>query len=274
MKRFSGTFTLVPLVFFSSEGAERSGYRYADRTGVSYEFPDLYLGRILPGTPFVYHLAVRGYTGTGIVGAVRPSTLVGRSVCEILDYQGFDVDVPLKRPDGFYYEANPEAGKLNVYWAQGVRPVSVAQFESIVAASLSEKAPPRPGAYASSSDAREVERASVDCAIAWLKSRYPGQSVVEMPRNNPGFDLVVGDIADPDLYVEVKGTRAELSVFWMTEGERAFSAANSAKYMLIVVSSLRPREGGAGDWHLRARMGAVHGDDFVLEPSQWRGLLV
>ncbi|MFJ8894449.1 protein NO VEIN domain-containing protein [Leifsonia sp. NPDC102414] len=273
MERLSDTFALVPLVFFSSEGAERSGYRYADRTGVSYEFPDAYLARILPGTPFVYHLAARGYTGAGIVGPIRPSTQVGRSVCEILDYRGFDSDVPLKRPDGYYYEADPDAGKVNVYCAQGVRSISVGQFELIVAASLSQETPLRPGTYASVEDANEIERASVDRAIAWLQSQYPDQSVVEMPRNNPGFDLVVGDVADPKLYVEVKGTRADSSVFWMTEGERAFSAANSAKYMLIVVSSLRPSEAGAGDWNLRARTGAVGGDDFVLEPSQWRGLL-
>jgi hypothetical protein len=273
MKRLSDTFRLMPLVFFSSEGAERSGYRYADRTGVSYEFPDAYLARIRPGVPFVYHLAVRGYTGAGIVGPIRPSAQLGRSVCEILDYRGFDNDVPLKRPDGYYYEADPDAGKVNVYWAQGVRSISVAQFESIVAASLSKEAPLRPGAYASAIDAKEVERASVDCAMAWLRAQYPGRVVVEMPHNNPGFDLMVGDIADPDLYVEVKGTRADSSVFWMTEGERAFSEANSAKYMLIVVSSLRPSEAGAGDWTLRARMGAVRGDDLILEPSQWRGLL-
>lgn len=263
----------MPLVFFSSEGSERSGYRYDDRTGVAYEFPDAYLTRILPGVPFVYHQAGRGYTGSGIVGSIRKSPLAGRSSCEILDYQSFSSDVPLRRPDGYYYEADPEAGKLNIYWAQGVRSISVPQFESIIEASVIGQPTSRPGVYASAEDALEVERASVDCAIAWLASKYPTKDVVEMPRNNPGFDLIVGEIANPDLYVEVKGTRADTSVFWMSEGERAFSVANAAKYMLIVVSSIRPSAAQPRDWKLRTRMGAVSGDDFVLEPSQWRGLL-
>lgn len=48
-----------PLVLVSNRQTA-SGHRYADRTGVSYEFPTAYRNMIRPGSPFVYYRSREG----------------------------------------------------------------------------------------------------------------------------------------------------------------------------------------------------------------------
>lgn len=54
----------MPLVLAENERSE-SGIRYADRTGVSYQFPRIYRGLLRPGERFVY------YRGRGKIGGGR-----------------------------------------------------------------------------------------------------------------------------------------------------------------------------------------------------------
>lgn len=46
---------LMPIVLVTVDGAERSGYKYDDRTGILYEYPKKYDGLIHSGERFVYN---------------------------------------------------------------------------------------------------------------------------------------------------------------------------------------------------------------------------
>lgn len=268
----------MPIVLYTGEGPSRSGYTYDDRTGVSYEFPDRYLSMIQPGERFIYHRPGH-YSGAGLIGPVAPSENASNSVCEILDYHPFDVDVPLRGPDDHYYEADPEAGRFGVFWSQGVRRVSERAYERMIAAGWPGGAPDLDGGkatggghgYADATTALAVERYAVEVVLELLRTEHPGIEVVEQARNNPGFDVRVGPADDPLAYIEVKGTQAGEPVFWLTEGERKFSLANADRYELFVIAGIDLETAGAHLLHRRT--GAVEGDGVTLEPSQWRGHL-
>ena len=271
----------MPIVLATAEGKEQSGYLYDDQTGVSYEYPNRYAKLVQAGEPFVYHIPRRGYTGAGIIGAITPSDKPAHWVCSILDYAPFDADVPLLAPTGQHFEAKPGVG---VYWSQGVRPLSVATFEAIMDAAAGAALTTVAGSggnaggsgngkggYASPETAAAVEAFSIARAKDWLAETFVGLDVLEMPHSNPGFDLVVGSLDAPVRYVEVKGTQAAESGFWMSEGERQFSIANADAYLLIIVSSINLKD--ETSFSLRVNEGAVDGDLFDLAPSQWRGTL-
>ncbi|HWL76090.1 protein NO VEIN domain-containing protein [Microbacterium sp.] len=262
----------MPLILYSGDGPSRDGYVYDDRTGVSYEFPDSYLSRVLEGERFVYHQP-RFYTGTGVIGRVVPSRNPGRSVCEILDWQPFDPPVPLKDPDGEYFEVDREAGKANVYWAQGVRSLTESSFERIVAAA--DAAPLAKNEVQTANATPEVrlnaKRYAVQFALDLLRAEHPDRPVVDLPPNNPGFDIRVGEAQDPHLYVGVKGTQSAEPLFWLSEGERLFSLANASSYELIVVAGIDLN--GSKPPQVHRHVGPLVYQALVLEPSQWRGLL-
>lgn len=106
--------------------------------------------------------------------------------------------------------------------------------------------------------------------MEWLADNYSGSLLAEMPHSNPGFDIAVGEVADPTLYVEVKGTQTAESSFFLSEGERKFSVAHSERYLLVVISGINLKSGA---FHLRYHGGAVAGEAFDLQATQWRGLL-
>ncbi len=261
----------MPLVLYSGDGPSRDGYDYDDKTGVSYEFPNRYLNRIVPGERFVYHQP-SAYTGIGVVGPVSASTAPDRSVCEVLDWQPFEPTLALKDEDG-YFEVDPGA-TTSVYWAQGVRRISEVGYERIVsAASIKGAAHSSVSAvYADTETRKALERHSVDAVLALLREEFPGEEICELPPNNPGFDIRVGPREAPLRFVEVKGTQSREPVFWMTEGERQFSEANADRYELIVVAGIDLAAAGSHQTH--RRRGAVGGPAFHLEPSQWRGRLI
>jgi hypothetical protein len=259
----------MPIVLYTGEGTEQSGYVYNDITGVSYEYPERYRKLVVTGEPFVYHMPGQ-YTGSGIIGAISPSQKPGHFVCEILDYEPFENPVPLKNEFGDAIESEPGSGK-SVYYSQGVRPLSWPAFQAILGTATSfEWLSPPPGGYARPEEAKAVEKSSVKTALRWLKAEYDGEAVTEMPHNNPGFDILVGDPKKPLKYAEVKGTRSFKPVFWMSEGERRFSVANSARYLLVVVSGVDLA--GVSRPTVRVRPGAID-DVAFMEPSQWRGVL-
>lgn len=265
----------MPVVLVEVGGVARSGHLYGDRTGVEYEYPSgRYESWIQPGERFVYQKPGKGYIGCGVVGEIRGSHQPGRLICDVLSVRLFEKPVSLKDAVGTYYEADTSYWKDKVYWGQGVRPLTDARFDAIVAAAGASPAPcpdPAPSTYADPSTARAVEDYSVAAAVDAMAERF-GQQPVVMPRNNPGFDLRVGPEECPIRYVEVKGTQTAGPVFFMSEGERQFSIRNSALYTLVVVSGIDLATASHGS--ISVRDGAVAGKDVELRPTQWRGQLV
>jgi hypothetical protein len=129
----------VPLVFAESEETE-SGIKYADKTGIIYEFPRAYRRLIQPGELFVYYRGRKRskggrqpqvYFGTGVVGEVGPAPDESRRlVCGIVDYRSFVDPVPFKTAAAGYLEFS---GARRGYFQQGVRTISVEEFENILA---------------------------------------------------------------------------------------------------------------------------------------------
>jgi hypothetical protein len=268
---------MVPVVLATAEGKDRSGYVYDDRTGISYEYPDRYRGYIDTGEPFVYHQPGKGYTGVGIIGAIRESAFEGRRVCEVLDYQEFLEAVPLKDDHGLYYEADPQywpSGRI--WWSKGVRPLSSGRYEAIVTtASIGSGADPKKPArtgYAGAVTSREVDAHAMDIAEDELHRLFPDHEVHRMPHNNPGFDFRVGGAMSPYRYIEVKGTSTGEPVFFMSEGKRDFSNGHASNYTLLVVVGVDWR--GRTHVELRRHDGAVTPDVVQLETMQWRGRLL
>ena len=88
--------------------------------------------------------------------------------------------------------------------------------------------------YASPEDLKAVDAVAMDLAVARAKSQWPSAEVKRMPHNNPGFDLRIEQHGQPDLFIEIKGTRRSMPVFFLTEGERVFATANADRYHLWV----------------------------------------
>jgi hypothetical protein len=268
-----------------------SGIEYADEAFVAYEYPPRYRKQIRPGVPFVYYRS-RGrvgggrqpqvYLGTGIIGPIRDSGTPGRLVCQILDGEEFLVPLPFKDENGNYLEPG---GSRSGYFQQGVRTIPEDVFQRIVA--LGGGGPMdgsgfgfededsdggrsqgvRPG-YATAADAQETERQSRKAVTQLLTRAVPGIKVIQMARNNPGFDLETSD--DRYRFIEVKGTIKRLPTFFMSEGERKFGDANRDAYLLAVVYGMDLARESHEDIAL-SRAPLQPGD--LLNPAQWAGRL-
>ena len=128
----------MPLVFAENEATE-SGVSYADRTGISYQYPDRYRNVIQPGERFVYYKgrkkreggrAPQVYFGSGVVGAtVRDVNRANRFNCDILDYWQFSNPVPFKDAGGEYFETG---AKRRGYFQPGVRIIAEKDFKRIL----------------------------------------------------------------------------------------------------------------------------------------------
>lgn len=277
------------LVLAMNEASE-ADITYEDLPFVSYEYPTRYRNRIREGERFVYYRGRRRagggrqpqvYLGTGVIGGIRPSRNPGRLICEVLDGDRFAELVPFKDEQGNHLEPG---GSRSGYFQQGVRKIPEEVFTAIIArgaaagsptGSLSPEPPPpspeRPptrGGYATPEDARAVELCSRKIVTAYLLEQFPAARVLDMPTNNPGFDLET-DI--PGLrYVEVKGTRGPLPEFFLSEGERRFGQTHSEDYLFAVVYGIVLSSGAhVGISTARAPLGAAHN----LTPRQWSGLL-
>ena len=111
---------------------------------------------------------------------------------------------------------------------------------------------------------RQVEEFAVAVASRVLAGRFPAAAVVEQPRNNPGFDLLVGDGVH---FCEVKGTRQPAPVFFLSEGERAFGSLHAARYSLLCVYDVELTIGSY-------RLAELIGDPSQrgrLQVAQWSG---
>jgi hypothetical protein len=280
----------VPLVLAMNDASE-SGIEYADEEYVTYEYPCRYRNRIRPGVPFVYYRS-RGrigggrqpqvYLGTGIVGDIWESSTPGRLVCQILDGEGFIVPLSFKDEKGNYLEPG---GSRRGYFQQGVRAIPEDVFQRIVALGgggpmdgsgfgldvQGSEVDPSPGVrpgYATAANAKETERQSREAVAELLMQAVPGIDIVEMARNNPGFDLETSD--ERCRFVEVKGTTKRLPAFFMSEGERKFGAAHAGAYLLAVVYGMDLARESHEDIAL-SRAPLRPGD--LLNPAQWSGRL-
>lgn len=123
--------------------------------------------------------------------------------------------------------------------------------------------------YASPVDSVEVDEVRMDIAMGEVRAAFPGERVMRMPHNNPGFDILVEDRSAPVRYIEVKSTRSPEPVFNMSEGERRFSAAHADRYTLLVIAGveLSARTHQTVHWY----SGEVAAERFNLRPMQWRG---
>lgn len=262
----------------TAEGRRRAGYRYDDRTGISYEYPSgRYENWIVPGERFLYHKPGKGYTGTGVIGNIAPSEYQGRLVCEILDHRPFLAPVPIRDSSGAQYEADSSIwSEGNVYWAQGVRRIAEDRFERIVTegkGALGDRKGTIPaGAKRAAGDNWiPVDEYAMTTALAFLALEYPGLEIERMPHNNPGFDIRVGPPVDPHRYVEVKGTQTARPVFFLSEGERAFSARYAERFTLLVVVGIDLEAQSHASIELKVGEVSIAGAN--LEPVQWRGYL-
>jgi hypothetical protein len=200
--------------------------------------------------------------------------------CEVEDYREFARPVPFKDGQGRYLEG--DQAERRGYFQPGVRRIDDAPYRRIVASGLDPEvaqllehvagvvstAPAQN--YASASDARLIEDVSRAAAIRWLLRRGDVSEVTPMPTNNPGYDLLAQTSAGP-IYVEVKGTRGRRPRFFLSEGERLFSEANSERFMLLVVVEVDVETGGSGAIHV------LHGQltkaSAGLHAHQWLGEL-
>lgn len=274
------------LVFAMNEASE-ADIEYEDVPYVSYEYPTRYRRRVTSGTRFIYYRGRRRseggrqpqvYLGTGIVGEIRPSRVENRLVCEVLDGTTFPEPVSFKDENGRHLEPG---GATRGYYQPGVRKISESVYLEIVsranveptAGSSSSTATARNtggrgGTYASSEVAQEVERQSRRIAKEYLLDRLPGVEIMEMPTNNPGFDLETNRLGSR--YIEVKGTQAPVPRFFLSEGERQFGAAHQGDYLLVVVFGMDlAEETHQGIETARGPIGSTQ----RLEPTQWRGIL-
>jgi hypothetical protein len=290
----------MPLVFAESE-ITAAGISYADRTGVSYQYPSRYRRGIQPGERFVYFKGRRRQDGTRAPQVYFGSGVVGRTeadpgqpdrfVCEVLDYHAFPRPVPFKDASGKYLESGADR---RGYFQPGVRTISDDDFARILAAAelasetadVSEASAPANSraladevrlqlgpAYASPVTIRAVEEFAVSAALEELRSRFPSFVAKPQPRNNPGFDIILAESGDAPcrrgehFYIEVKGTTRRVPAFFATEGELQFSRRNANRYRLIVVYNIQLRPPRCEIyWHEGA---IANGTDFRISPVQW-----
>jgi len=134
----------MPLVLAQNE-MSAADIVYADKLGVSYEYPARYRSLIKPGEHFVYYrgkrradgsIQVPHYLGTGVIGEVTAHD--GMYRCSIENYQPFESIVPFKI-DGQYLEpdANGRTSKeVGLHFRTGVRTLDEKPFAAICNAGL------------------------------------------------------------------------------------------------------------------------------------------
>lgn len=79
----------------------------------------------------------------------------------------------------------------------------------------------------------EVERRAVESVLAAEKSL--GRTPIEMPRNNPGYDIQSTDQRGSVHYIEVKGRIAGADTFTITTNEITFAQTQGSRHRLALV---------------------------------------
>lgn len=104
-----------------------------------------------------------------------------------------------------------------------------------------------------------------------LEQRYPGEKITQQPYNNPGFDILVGTLANPITYVRVKATQGHQPVFYLSEGERQFSIEHADRYLLAVVYAIHLHE---ETYQIALQPGRIDLTTSKLIPMYWQGKLL
>jgi len=87
----------------------------------------------------------------------------------------------------------------------------------------------------------QLEEFAMRVTVRELGQRYPGEKITQQPYNNPGFDILVGTLANPLAYVRVKATQGYQPTFHLSEGERQFSIDHADRYLLAIVYAIPGR---------------------------------
>jgi hypothetical protein len=143
--------------------------------------------------------------------------------------------VPIRDANGDYFETGSQVG---TNWANGVRRIPDAAYDSIMLAAGSTGAPGHPGpGFASPTHASAMERYSVDVVMDLLGGEFGAPNVREMPVNNPGYDI---EVTTPggELHVEVKGTILPMPSFHLSEGQRQHAELLGERWRIYVVHAI------------------------------------
>ena len=218
---------------------------YADIIGVQYEFPARYRNLVTEGDRFLYYRGSRGaaqgvgYFGQGIVGKIGQGMRADHLLAALHDVSLYAEPVPIKDDEGNYLETGSTTG---TNWANGVRRIDDTRFDSI-ALRAEESATPRRSfpTFADPAHASAMERYSVAVVLGLLRDEFGAEQVLEMPVNNPGFDIEVV-LPDGDLHVEVKGTVLPTASFHLSEGQRGHAISRGVGWRLYVVYAINVAE--------------------------------
>jgi hypothetical protein len=233
-----------------------------------------------PGTPFIYYRGTRAkkiglsgpaYFGCGVVGPMSDARN-NRLQVEILDYFEFPIAVDFKSGTGEFLE--PLAAERPVYFQQGIRSIDEDAFKTILELAAAPSIPDTnethlsgPGYSRSSLNAALVDEYAISVAVDRFIHQFGSGAVTVMPHNNPGFDLLVQPDKEPEFHVEVKGTRSNYPVFFLTEGERIHSSEQPEAFKLCVVYSINLTE---RTHEVLDYEGEISDQDFLLQPRQWQ----
>jgi hypothetical protein len=117
----------------------------------------------------------------------------------------------------------------------------------------------------------QLEEFAMCAAVRELGRRYPGEKITQQPYNNPGFDVLVGTLANPIAYARVKATQGYQPVFHLSEGERQFSIDHADRYVLVIVYAIHFHE---ETYKIALQSGRIDLTTFKLIPMYWQGKLL
>ena len=166
--------------------AENDVSQWDDQTGVLYHFPKRYKSLLTPGMQVVYYkgklrdksfAASRRspdphYFAVARIGEISSASnsSKGDLYAQIEDFTRFAEAVPIK-VNGTYLETIP-ASRVNNHWRDGVRPLSQADYEAILA--HTQLVPQQDGKHLADSDGGtfEFESAYEGSKRSYLGTRY------------------------------------------------------------------------------------------------------
>lgn len=117
----------------------------------------------------------------------------------------------------------------------------------------------------------QLEEFAMRAAGRELGQRYPGEKITQQPYNNPGFDILVGILANPIAYVRVKATQGYQPTFHLSEGERQFSIEHANCYVLAIVYAIHLHE---ETYKIALQPGRIDLTTFKLIPMYWQGKML
>jgi len=123
------------------------------------------------------------------------------------------------------------------------------------------------GAIEPETDDMALEEFAFRVAVEVLKPRFPQQKMIQQPYNTVGFNLLVGTVADPAAFVNVKATQRPSPVVYFSEGERRFSHQQAKQYMLLVIYAIDLQ---TETYQVACVEGTLAAHKGTLLPQQWQ----